>query len=94
MSLKHASIFILTYCYSTSANGADNASSNGPLNGKQSKHLWKASGYHIDVKNMQIGFAGHGLNIRAQSVLPYTSVSVRSYQDVGQFSMVLGPQTI
>jgi hypothetical protein len=65
-SFKHASILILIYRYSTGANGADNASSNGPLNRKLSKLLWRASGYHIDAKNMQIGCAGHGLNIGAQ----------------------------
>ena len=65
-SFKHASILILIQCYSTGANGADNTSSNSPLNRKLSKLLWRASGYHIDVKNMQIECAGHGLNIGAQ----------------------------
>jgi hypothetical protein len=56
---------LLLFC-STGANAADNASSNGPLNAKLSKLLWKSSNYHINAKNMQIGCAGHGFNIGAQ----------------------------
>jgi hypothetical protein len=50
----------------TVANGADNASSNGPLNQKLSECLWKISKVHIDPQNMQIGCGGHVLNISAQ----------------------------
>ena len=55
---------------SLGANGADNASSNGPLNATLSRFLWKHSNYHIDPKNMQVGCGGHVVNITAQWVVP------------------------
>ena len=51
---------------STGANTADNASSNGPLNRRLSKYLWKVSNFHIDPDNMQIGCGGHVVNISCQ----------------------------
>jgi hypothetical protein len=47
------------------ANGADNASSNGPLNETLSKLLWSGD-IHIDAQNMQIGCGGHVVNISCQ----------------------------
>ena len=51
------------------ANGADNASSNGPLNCTISKYLQQVSKVHIDPQNMQVGCSGHVLNISSQCVL-------------------------
>jgi hypothetical protein len=50
----------------TVANGADNTSSNGPLNRTLSKYLQKVSNVHIDPENMQVGCGGHVLNISCQ----------------------------
>ena len=56
----------ITYKEFSVANGADNASSNGPLNETLSKYLRKVSGVHIDPRNMQVGCGGHVLNISCQ----------------------------
>jgi hypothetical protein len=66
---------------STGANAADNASSNGPLNRTLSKCLWKASNFHINADNMQIGCGGHVVNISCQyaKFLNFIYVSTNLY---------------
>ena len=67
--LYHCMVMKMTIPICAGANGADNASSNGPLNCTISKYLWQVSKVHIDPQNMQVGCGGHVLDISSQCVL-------------------------
>ncbi|KAF7358263.1 hypothetical protein MVEN_00875400 [Mycena venus] len=74
-----------------SASGGDNASRNGPLCETICKLMWRIN-LHLDARNMQIGCAGHVLNIVAQTIYHVLGITedpdvVDYYQETRQFAL-------
>ncbi|KAF7358398.1 hypothetical protein MVEN_00889900 [Mycena venus] len=74
-----------------SASGGDNASSNGHLFQTICTLMWRIN-LHLDARNMQIGCAGHVLNIVAQTICHVLGIAedpdvMDYYQETRQFAL-------